>query len=347
MCCTHESIIICKWEYPAKWAASQPRVSRSITGMCDIIYMNMCMYIYKTVYIYIYIYIYVLYTQMYNNMFTEVLSEMSCFSASRSKETSRYARCHMHIYIHICTCMYTHIYIYITAYINIHLCVYAHTYIHTYIHIHIFTCTYMILYICTYLYIFMRPHKYIYLYIDVYIYEGLYKHIHIHISNREYVYTYVHMYRIFLYLYQCTYIYICTRIEYFYTNICEHMYMSSWKLLRLVCCHIWWSFEIFEWTFCVIQKKKIRDSYVLVDGGGDAARNSRVRNEIVFKPNIQPVFCSPLTRYWACLCMCTHIIHKYTWMFHTVVQVGGCVCVCMCDMYTLFIVNTDANTYMY
>ena len=31
-----------------------------------------------------------------------------------------------------------------------------------------------------------------------------------------------------------------------------------------------------------------RDSYVMVDGGGAGDRNSRPRNEIVFKPNVQP-----------------------------------------------------------
>jgi len=137
------------------------------------------------------------------------------------------------------------------------------------------------------------------------------------------------MYRIFVYLYQCTYIYICTRIEYLYTNICAHMYMSSWKPWRLVYCNIWGRFERFDWAFCVIQKKKNRDSYVLVDGGGDASRNSRVRNEIVFKPNIQPVFWSPLSRYWACLCMCTRIINKYTWMLQ-------CVAVCCSVLHECF-----------
>jgi hypothetical protein len=35
-------------------------------------------------------------------------------------------------------------------------------------------------------------------------------------------------------------------------------------------------------------KEGTRDSYVLVEGGGESGRNSRPRNEIVFKPNVQP-----------------------------------------------------------
>ena len=35
-------------------------------------------------------------------------------------------------------------------------------------------------------------------------------------------------------------------------------------------------------------KEGNRESYVMVDSAGESVRNSRPRNEIVFKPNVQP-----------------------------------------------------------